>query len=125
MIECPLDHPQLPVLFDPHVPNNAPLWAVLLGRHAGRALVDEMPHPKQCVLRTEAALTYASRQVSQEFLIEAVNHFKRWGLPGLFTPREIHLHPKVTSTYPGWNSMISSLTRRSLRISVADCPVGI
>ena len=88
MIECTLDHPQLPGLFDPHVPNNAALWAVLLGRYAGRALVDDVLQPKQCVLRTEAALTYASYQVSQEFLIEAVNHFRKVGPTWLIHSQE-------------------------------------
>ena len=36
MIECPINHPALPGLFDPQIPNNPALWAVLEGRHAGR-----------------------------------------------------------------------------------------
>jgi RimJ/RimL family protein N-acetyltransferase len=79
MIECLVDHPGLPVLFDPHVPNNPALWAVFLGRHAGRALVDDLQHPSQCVLRTEAVLTYASRQVSQAFLAEAIEKYRKVG----------------------------------------------
>jgi RimJ/RimL family protein N-acetyltransferase len=76
MIECPMDHPALPGLFDPQVPNNPALWAVFLGRHSGKALVDELNIPSQCVLRTDATLTYASRHVSQDFLVEAINHFQ-------------------------------------------------
>jgi hypothetical protein len=79
MIECPVDHPTLSSLFDPHVPNNAVLWAVFQGRYAGRALVDDFPHPSQCVLRTEAVLTYASHMISEGFLAEAINHFRQLG----------------------------------------------
>ena len=79
MIECPVDHPELPKLFNPQVPNNAALWAVFEGRHAGRALVDDPHHPTQCVLRTEAVLTYASQRVSQEFLADAIGHFRKTG----------------------------------------------
>ena len=33
MQECPLDHPALPSLFDPKVPDNPVLWSVLKGCH--------------------------------------------------------------------------------------------
>jgi RimJ/RimL family protein N-acetyltransferase len=79
MIECPVDHPALPRLFNPHVPNNPALWAVFQGRHFGRAMVDNPLHPSQCVLRTEAVLTYASHLISQEFLAEAVDYFRNAG----------------------------------------------
>lgn len=77
MIECPTDHPALPGLFDPQVPNNPALWAVLEGRHTGKAWVDELNIPSQCVLRTDASLTYASKQVSQDFLVEVVDQLKK------------------------------------------------
>src|SRR5512136_1454024 len=67
MIECPVNHPALPALFDPMIPDHPALWAVLKGRHTGRAMVDNVEHPTQCVLRTDAALTYSSRQISQAF----------------------------------------------------------
>jgi RimJ/RimL family protein N-acetyltransferase len=79
MIECPINHPALPTLFDPHVPNNPALWAVFHGRHIGRALVDNLKKPAQCVVRTEAVLTYASRLMSQSFLAEAIDYFRRIG----------------------------------------------
>jgi RimJ/RimL family protein N-acetyltransferase len=72
MIECMTNHPSLPGLFDPHVPNNPALWAVFQGRHAGRALVDDPLHPSQCVLRTDACLTYTSEGVKREFLEAAI-----------------------------------------------------
>jgi len=77
MLECPVDHPALPGLFDPHIPNNPALWAVFLGRHPGRSLVDDMEHPTQCVVRTDALLTYASLGISQDFLGRAVQHFRQ------------------------------------------------
>jgi GNAT superfamily N-acetyltransferase len=64
-------------LFNPQLPNHPALWAVFQGRHAGRALVDDLEQPSQCVLRTEAVLTYASRQVSQDFLAMAIAYFQR------------------------------------------------
>jgi GNAT superfamily N-acetyltransferase len=79
MIECPVNHPALPALFDPMVPDHPALWAVLRGRHAGRAMVDNVEHSTQCVLRTDAALTYSSRQTSQAFLHEAIAHFQKAG----------------------------------------------
>ena len=77
MIECPVEHPALPKLFDPLVPNNPALWAVFQGRHTGRALVDDLQHPWQCVLYTEATLTYASQKVSQDFLADAIGYFRQ------------------------------------------------
>ncbi len=74
MIECPVDHPALPQLFDPHVPNNAALWSVLLGRHRGKVVVDNLERPTQCVVHTDAVMTYASREVSQHFLEDALDH---------------------------------------------------
>jgi RimJ/RimL family protein N-acetyltransferase len=79
MVECPVDHPALPGLFDPHVPNNPALWAVFLGHHTGRAVVDTLENPSQCVFRTDAVLTYASHKVSQQFLESALDHFRRIG----------------------------------------------
>jgi len=79
MIECPVDHPALPSLFDPHIPNNPALWAVFQGHHAGRALVDDIQHPSHCVVRTEAVLTYTSHHVSQPFLGKAIDYFKHIG----------------------------------------------
>ena len=77
MLDCPTDHPALPGLFDPHIPNNPALWAVFLGRHAGRALVDDLLIPRQCVVRTDALLTYASCGISQDFLGRAIAHFRQ------------------------------------------------
>jgi RimJ/RimL family protein N-acetyltransferase len=79
MIACPINHPALPTLFDPHVPNNPALWAVFHGRHNGRALVDNLEKPDQCMVRTEALLTYASHLISKSFLTEAIDYFRRIG----------------------------------------------
>jgi hypothetical protein len=68
VIECPVNHPALPALFDPMIPDHPALWAVLKERHTGRAMVDNEEHPTQCVLRTDAALTYspASARVARK-----------------------------------------------------------
>ncbi len=87
MIECPTNHPRLPALFDPYVPNNPSLWAVFRGRQAGRALVDSMPNPTQCLLRTEARLTYASSKISQSFLTDAIDYFRHNGIVWLIRSR--------------------------------------
>ncbi len=79
MIECAADHPALPGLFDPSIPNNPALWAVFMGRHAGRAVVDSPVRPCQCLLRTEADLTYASRGIRQDFLERAIDFFRPIG----------------------------------------------
>lgn len=75
MHECPVDHPALPALFDPAVPNGPVLWSVLEGRNTGRALVDSIQDPSQCVIRTDANLTFFSRQIDQTFLYEAIVRF--------------------------------------------------
>jgi hypothetical protein len=59
------------------MPDNPVLWAALSGRNAGRALVDDLDNPSQCLLRTDAVLTFASRQISQAFLDEALDRFGR------------------------------------------------
>ncbi len=79
MHEYPVAHPSLPALFDPTVPNNPALWAVLKGRHAGRAWVDDVQNPSQCVLRTDTILTYVSRQITQTFLDQAIVHLRQIG----------------------------------------------
>jgi hypothetical protein len=77
MQACPANHLALPALFDPAQPNKTALWAVLEGRHAGRALVDDLQHPTQCVLRTDACLTYPGRRISQTFLEQAITRFRK------------------------------------------------
>ncbi len=42
-------------------------------------MVDDVHRPTQCVLRTDAALTYSSRHISQGFLHEAVAQLQRAG----------------------------------------------
>jgi RimJ/RimL family protein N-acetyltransferase len=79
MIECPINHPALSGLFNPKVPNNPALWAVFHGRHSGQAVVDELDQPSQCVIRTDAVMTYASQNVSQPFLEAALDHFRGIG----------------------------------------------
>ena len=77
MHPCATDHPALPELFDPAVPDHPVLWAVFKGRRGGKALVDNVQGPSQCVLRTDAVLTFFSRRITQTFLNEAVAHFRQ------------------------------------------------
>lgn len=79
MHACPIDHPALPMLFDQTAPNHPVLWAVLRGRHAGTAWVDDVRNPSLCVLRTDALLTFVSRQINQNFLEAAISHLRRKG----------------------------------------------
>jgi RimJ/RimL family protein N-acetyltransferase len=48
------------------------LWAVLNGRHAGRAWVDDLADPSQCVVRTDAVLTFVSQESNQRFFDAAI-----------------------------------------------------
>lgn len=79
MHECPTDHPALPALFDRAIPDRPVLWAVLNGRHAGRAWVDDAQNPSLCVLRTDATLTFLSRHIDQAFLSTAIAQAKKVG----------------------------------------------
>ncbi len=109
MHECPIDHPALPTLFDPTVPNNSVLWAVLKGRNAGRACVDNIQNPSQCVLRTDAILTFASRQISQTFLDQAIAHLRRTDPVWLVWPATISLR------------LVSQVTHIAQRLEFYDC----
>ena len=93
MIEIPASNLNLEKLFDPYQPNSPALWAVLKGNHPGKALVDQADYPAQCVLRTEAVLTYFSKQVRQSFLNEAVATFRGRGPIWLVWPHETSLCP--------------------------------
>ena len=79
MNTCPVDHPTIKALFDPSVPDNPVLWAVFKGRNTGKALVDDLHHPSQCVVRTDAVLTFVSRDIDQAFLHEALAYFRQAG----------------------------------------------
>ena len=93
MFDYPANHPTLKELFEPGLPNSPALWAVLKGNHAGRALVDNIEHPTQCVIRTDAALTYFGSRTGQEFLEGAVGRFMQVGEVWLVWPHQTALHP--------------------------------
>jgi GNAT superfamily N-acetyltransferase len=86
MIEISATNPTLPGLFKGHLPNKAQLWAVLQGRAIGSAVVDRLPNPSECMIRTDAALTYFSQGTSQAFLEAALTHFRKIGLVWLVWP---------------------------------------
>jgi len=93
MYDFPANAPVLQELFDPYLPNSSALWAVLKGNYGGKALVDISSMPSQCVLRTDAALTYYSYQTGQAFLNEAIAHFRRNDQVWLVWPHKTNIHP--------------------------------
>jgi RimJ/RimL family protein N-acetyltransferase len=96
MYDYPVYRPALRELFDPNLPNSPALWAVLKGNHTGRAVVDHQKNPSQCVLRTDAALSYFGYQTRQAFLDEAIPHFREVGPVWLVWPPSTALHPPET-----------------------------
>ena len=96
LIAC--DDPALPRLFNPELPNSPALWAVLLGNYAGTALVDQFPSPTECVLRTNAALTYIGVHTSQSFLNQALIHLRAKGPVWLVWPHRTELLPPDLKT---------------------------
>jgi len=103
MHECPIDHPALPRLFDRTLPNNPVLWAVLQGRHAGRAWVDNVPRPTQCLLRTDAVLTFVSPHTRQTFFDAALARARQTGEVWLVWSPELYprLHaPQAADVAP-------------------------
>jgi RimJ/RimL family protein N-acetyltransferase len=95
--ECSVTHPALADLFDLDVPNNPVLWAVLRGRNGGRAWVDDLQTPSQCVLRTDSTLAFASRQISQAFLHQAIMHLRQIGPVWFVQP--LPLAPQASSVF--------------------------
>ena len=110
MYECPAVHPALPALFDPCVPDHPALWAVFRGRHAGRAVVDNVQQPTQCVVRTDAVLTFCSRQISPAFLEGAIVHFRQIGPIWLIWP--------TTASSPPCTAPATQVTQR---LGFTDC----
>jgi GNAT superfamily N-acetyltransferase len=95
MIETPIDYQKMATLFDADIPNRPMLFAILLGHNPGRAVVDDAAHPSQCMIRTNDALVFVSRQVEHEFLEQALTYFRRGGHVGLIW------HPGVQALDPG------------------------
>ncbi len=93
MYDFPVSNSVLQGLFDPYLPNSPALWAVLKGSHAGKAVVNNIQFPSQCVIRTDAALTYFSRQTEQAFLIAAIAYFRKMGPVWLVWPQQTSLQP--------------------------------
>jgi len=93
MHDFPPDDPVLRKLFDPFIPNSPALWAVLKGNYTGKSVVDNIQNPSECVLRTDAALTYFSNQAGQDFLNGAIAHFMEAGPVWLVWPHKTSLHP--------------------------------
>lgn len=56
-------------------------------------MVDDVQFPSQCVLRTDATLTYFSNQTNQVFLDKAITYFRKSGSIWLVWPQKTSLHP--------------------------------
>jgi RimJ/RimL family protein N-acetyltransferase len=95
MLPYSTNHPALPSLFDPSLPDSPVLWAVLLGRNQGQTLVDCLDYPTQSVIRTGARLTFFSQHSAQSFLDQAIARFGQLGVVWLVWPSAManHLHP--------------------------------
>ncbi len=79
MLEISTTHSNLLSMFDPQISNNPMLFATLLGHAPGRAFVDDAINPSQCMIRTNEALVFFSKQVSQSFFDQGLDHIKQFG----------------------------------------------
>ena len=79
MLEISSTHSNLLSMFDPQISNNPMLFATLLGHAPGRAFVDDAINPSQCMIRTNEALVFFSKQVSQAFFDQGLDHIKQFG----------------------------------------------
>ena len=71
--------PDLPRLFGWDTHNRGLLFSILEGRNPGEILVDNPEHPSQCIVRSGVPLTFASLDVSQSFLDEAIEYLRTTG----------------------------------------------
>jgi hypothetical protein len=83
------------MLFEPIIPNSPALWAVLEGKCGGKSLVDDQDRPRQCVLRTDAFLTYFGSYTGKKFLDQAITRFKKAGSIWLVWPVAPNLNPPL------------------------------
>jgi RimJ/RimL family protein N-acetyltransferase len=83
MFEVPATHPDLSALFDPEISNNPMLFATLLGHAPGRAWVDDLSNPLQCMVRINGLLVFLSRDATQAFLEEGLDVIKQFSHVGL------------------------------------------
>ena len=95
MNSTPVNSQVIQGLFDRELPNSPALWAVLKGNHSGKALVDDIKNPSQCVVRTDAALTYFSSQTNHDFLGKAIEQFRRSGEVWLVWTDATTLEPPI------------------------------
>lgn len=126
MFACHAEHPALPALFDPAIPDNPVLWAVFQGRNAGRALVDNNRNPSQCVVRTDAILTFASQQIDQAFLHESIAYIRETDALWLVWPNTMVARvlppdePKVVERYEFYDYDYQSLMQAKRKQRLPD-----
>ena len=69
--------PDLMKLFDEDSPVKSLLFSILEGRTPAEILVDDPEHPRQCIVRSAARFTFASRDVDQGFLERALSELRQ------------------------------------------------
>lgn len=84
--------PDLMKLFDEDSPVKSLLFSILEGRTPAEILVDDPEHPRQCIVRSAARFTFASRDVDQGFLERALAELRQTAGVGLVCPPDGFAH---------------------------------
>ena len=79
MYSLPATRPDLLRLFATETHCRSLLFSILEGRNPGEILVDNQEQPSQCIIRSGVRMTFASRNVSQGFLDEAIARLRTTG----------------------------------------------
>ena len=78
--------PNLMKLFDEDSPVKSLLFSILEGHTPAEILVDDPEHPRQCVVRSGARFTFASRDVDRDFLERALAELQQTAGVALVCP---------------------------------------
>jgi hypothetical protein len=73
-------------LFDEDTPVKSLVFSILEGRTPAEILVDDLEHPRRCVVRSGARFTFASRDVDRGFLGRALNQLRQTAGVALVCP---------------------------------------
>ena len=71
--------PDLIKLFDEDTPVKSLLFSILEGRTPAEIVIDDLESPGQCIVRSGAQFTFASRNVDQGFLDRALTELRQTG----------------------------------------------
>ena len=78
--------PDLMKLFDEDSPVKSLLFSILEGRTPAEILVDDLEHPRRCVVRSGARFTFASRDIDRDFLDRALDELRQTAGVALVCP---------------------------------------